>query len=77
MRRPVSLNVNGSVHELALERRVNSCLSFAVMHERDVIVTVEGSGTANGELHPLQQAFIEHDAFPCGCCTPGQICEFS
>jgi len=110
VRHSVRLNVNRSVHKLALEprvtlldalreqlgfvgtkkgcdrgqcgactvlvneRRVNSCLSFAGMHERDVIVTVEGLGTANGGLHPLQQAFIEHDAFQCGFCMPRQIC---
>src|SRR5580765_6339772 len=54
-------------------RRVNSCLSFVVMHEGDEITTVEG--LANGEeLHPVQAAFIEHDGFQCGYCTPGQIC---
>ncbi|MBV7534889.1 (2Fe-2S)-binding protein [Duganella sp. sic0402] len=54
-------------------KRINSCLTLAVMqNERDVI-TVEG--LADGEqLHPLQQAFIEHDAFQCGYCTPGQLC---
>jgi xanthine dehydrogenase YagT iron-sulfur-binding subunit len=54
-------------------RRVNSCLTFAVMHEGARITTIEGLA-ADGALHPLQQAFIEHDAFQCGYCTPGQIC---
>jgi xanthine dehydrogenase YagT iron-sulfur-binding subunit len=54
-------------------RRINSCLTFAVMHEGDEIVTIEGLG-APGTLHPMQAAFIEHDGFQCGYCTPGQIC---
>jgi len=54
-------------------RRVNSCLTFAVMHEGAQVTTIEGFA-ANGTLHPLQQAFIDHDAFQCGYCTPGQIC---
>ena len=54
-------------------RRVNSCLTFAVMHDGAEIVTIEGLAR-NGTLHPLQQAFIDHDAFQCGYCTPGQIC---
>jgi xanthine dehydrogenase YagT iron-sulfur-binding subunit len=54
-------------------RRINACLSLAVMHEGATIQTVEG--LAHGDmLHPLQQAFIDHDAFQCGYCTPGQIC---
>jgi xanthine dehydrogenase YagT iron-sulfur-binding subunit len=53
-------------------RRVNSCLTFAVMHQGDEITTVEGLAK-NGELHPVQVAFLEHDAFQCGYCTPGQI----
>jgi xanthine dehydrogenase YagT iron-sulfur-binding subunit len=53
-------------------RRINSCLTFAVMHEGDEITTIEG--LTNGEaLHPVQAAFIEHDGFQCGYCTPGQI----
>jgi xanthine dehydrogenase YagT iron-sulfur-binding subunit len=64
----------GACTVLVNERRVNACLSFAVMHERDVVVTVEGLAAANGDPHPLQQAFIDHDAFQCGFCTPGQIC---
>ena len=54
-------------------RRIDSCLTLAVMHEDDSIVTVEGLGTPD-TLHPLQAAFIERDAFQCGYCTPGQIC---
>jgi xanthine dehydrogenase YagT iron-sulfur-binding subunit len=53
-------------------RRVNSCLSLAVMHEGDEILTIEGLGTPEA-LHPMQQAFIERDGFQCGYCTPGQI----
>lgn len=53
-------------------RRVNSCLSFAIMHQNDEITTIEGLAQ-NGELHPVQAAFIEHDGFQCGYCTPGQI----
>jgi xanthine dehydrogenase YagT iron-sulfur-binding subunit len=54
-------------------RRVNSCLTLAVMHDGATITTIEGLA-ANGELHPLQKAFVEHDALQCGYCTPGQIC---
>ena len=54
-------------------RRVNSCLTFAVMYDDAQITTIEGLA-AKGVLHPLQQAFIDHDAFQCGYCTPGQIC---
>ena len=54
-------------------RRINSCLALAVAHEGAEIVTIEG--LADGEdLHPLQRAFVEHDALQCGYCTPGQIC---
>ncbi len=53
-------------------RRVNSCLTLAVMHEDDEVTTVEGLAK-NGELHPVQAAFLEHDAFQCGYCTSGQI----
>ncbi|HEX7937490.1 MAG TPA: 2Fe-2S iron-sulfur cluster-binding protein [Gemmatimonadaceae bacterium] len=54
-------------------RRVNSCLALAVAHQDAEIVTIEG--LADGDsLHPLQQAFVAHDAFQCGYCTPGQIC---
>ncbi|MGW8687645.1 MULTISPECIES: 2Fe-2S iron-sulfur cluster-binding protein [unclassified Streptomyces] len=54
-------------------RRVNSCLTLAVMHEDDEIVTIEGLGVPDG-LHPMQRAFVERDGFQCGYCTPGQIC---
>ncbi len=53
-------------------QRVNSCLSFAVMHAADEIRTIEGLGTP-GQLHPMQAAFVEHDAYQCGYCTSGQI----
>ncbi|HTW85591.1 MAG TPA: aldehyde dehydrogenase iron-sulfur subunit PaoA [Candidatus Sulfotelmatobacter sp.] len=53
--------------------RINSCLSLAVMHADDEITTVEGLGTP-AALHPMQAAFIAHDGFQCGYCTPGQIC---
>jgi xanthine dehydrogenase YagT iron-sulfur-binding subunit len=53
-------------------RRINSCLTLAVMHEGDAITTIEGLGMP-GHLHPLQQAFIKHDGYQCGYCTPGQI----
>jgi xanthine dehydrogenase YagT iron-sulfur-binding subunit len=63
----------GACTVLVNGRRINSCLSLAVTHEGDEITTIEG--LANGEeLHPLQSAFIEHDGFQCGYCTPGQIC---
>ena len=54
-------------------RRVNSCLTLAVMKDGCAVTTIEGLA-ADGALHPLQEAFIEHDAFQCGYCTPGQIC---
>jgi xanthine dehydrogenase YagT iron-sulfur-binding subunit len=54
-------------------KRINSCLTLAIMKDGAEVTTIEG--LAKGEtLHPLQQAFIEHDAFQCGYCTPGQIC---
>jgi len=53
-------------------RRANSCLALAVAYDGAEIVTAAGLGTAE-DLHPLQRAFIEHDAFQCGYCTPGQI----
>jgi xanthine dehydrogenase YagT iron-sulfur-binding subunit len=54
-------------------RRINSCLSLAVMHEGDRITTIEGLG-APDRLHPMQAAFVKHDGYQCGYCTPGQIC---
>ncbi|KQO80046.1 2Fe-2S iron-sulfur cluster-binding protein [Rhizobium sp. Leaf262] len=53
-------------------RRINSCLSLAAMHDGSEIVTIEGLASADS-LHPMQSAFIEHDGFQCGYCTPGQI----
>ncbi|WP_211172480.1 2Fe-2S iron-sulfur cluster-binding protein [Massilia forsythiae] len=107
--RPLTLNINGTDHQLSLEprvtlldalresigltgtkkgcdrgqcgactvlvdgRRVNACLTLAIMHRGAKITTIEG--IAQGEqLAPIQAAFIEHDAFQCGYCTPGQIC---
>ncbi|MGF9566098.1 aldehyde dehydrogenase iron-sulfur subunit PaoA [Neorhizobium sp. JUb45] len=54
-------------------RRINACLTLAVMHEGDNVTTIEGLG-APGDLHPMQAAFVKHDGFQCGYCTPGQIC---
>jgi xanthine dehydrogenase YagT iron-sulfur-binding subunit len=54
-------------------RRVNSCLTLAIMKDGAEVTTIEGLAK-DGALHPLQQAFIDHDAFQCGYCTPGQIC---
>lgn len=62
----------GACTVLVNGRRVNSCLSFAVMHDRHEITTIEGLGSGT-EIHPVQAAFLEHDAFQCGYCTPGQI----
>ncbi len=63
----------GACTVLVNGRRINSCLSFAVMHEGDEITTIEGLAQGD-ELHPVQAAFVEHDGFQCGYCTPGQIC---
>ncbi|HEX3992505.1 MAG TPA: 2Fe-2S iron-sulfur cluster-binding protein [Acetobacteraceae bacterium] len=54
-------------------KRVLSCLSFAVMNEGREVTTIEGLARPDGTLHPMQQAFMEHDGFQCGYCTPGQI----
>ncbi|WP_426263421.1 aldehyde dehydrogenase iron-sulfur subunit PaoA [Sphingomonas sp. PWP1-2] len=54
-------------------KRINSCLSLAVMHQGDKITTIEGLGTPD-HLHPMQAAFVKHDGYQCGYCTPGQIC---
>ncbi|MFC5499023.1 2Fe-2S iron-sulfur cluster-binding protein [Caenimonas terrae] len=54
-------------------RRINSCLTLAAMHDGQAITTIEGFASAE-QLHPLQQAFLKHDGFQCGYCTPGQIC---
>jgi xanthine dehydrogenase YagT iron-sulfur-binding subunit len=85
----ITLRVNGEERALVVEgcdhgqcgactilldgRRANSCLALAVAHDGAEIVTVEGLAES-GELHALQRAFIEHDAFQCGYCTPGQLC---
>ncbi len=63
----------GACTVLADGERIVSCLALAVQYEGRSITTVEGL-SENGALHPLQQAFIEHDGFQCGYCTPGQIC---
>ena len=63
----------GACTVLADGERINSCLALAIQYEGRKIVTVEGLATAEG-LHPLQTAFIQHDGFQCGYCTPGQIC---
>ena len=106
---PISLEVNGTVRQLAVDtrttlldalrenlkltgtkkgcdhgqcgactvivegRRINSCLSLAVMHDGDKVTTIEGLGQP-GNLHPMQSAFVRHDGYQCGYCTPGQIC---
>ena len=54
-------------------RRINSCLTLAVMHQGASITTVEGLGTPQ-QMHPMQAAFVKHDGYQCGFCTPGQIC---
>lgn len=54
-------------------QRINSCLTLAVMHEGDAVTTIEGLGTPE-KLHPMQRAFVTHDGYQCGYCTPGQIC---
>src|SRR5580693_321038 len=63
----------GACTVLVNGRRINSCLSLAVSHEGDEITTIEGIAS-NGNLHPVQEAFMEHDGFQCGYCTSGQIC---
>jgi xanthine dehydrogenase YagT iron-sulfur-binding subunit len=63
----------GACTVLVEGRRINSCLTLAVMKDGAQITTVEGLAQGH-TLHPLQQAFIDHDAFQCGYCTPGQIC---
>ena len=54
-------------------QRINSCLTLAVMHDGDRVTTIEGLGSPD-KLHPMQAAFVKHDGFQCGYCTPGQIC---
>src|SRR5579884_854236 len=77
----VALRVNGVEHTLTIDtrtslidgRRANSCLALVVAYAHSDVVTVEGLA-AGGEPHALQRAFVEHDAFQCGYCTPGQLC---
>lgn len=63
----------GACTVLVDRRRINSCLTLAVMMEGRAVTTIEGLASGDA-LHPLQEAFVEHDAFQCGYCTPGQIC---
>ena len=63
----------GACTVLVNGRRINSCLTLAIAHEGDTITTIEGVAQAD-QLAPIQAAFLEHDAFQCGYCTPGQIC---
>ena len=63
----------GACTVLVDDRRINSCLALAVMKDGANVTTIEGLARES-VLHPLQQAFIDHDAFQCGYCTPGQIC---
>lgn len=63
----------GACTVLVNGRRINSCLSLALQHDGDSITTIEGLGTPE-KLHPMQAAFIKHDGYQCGYCTPGQIC---
>jgi len=63
----------GACTVLVNGRRINSCLTLALMQDGATVTTIEGLAT-DGALHPLQQAFIDHDALQCGYCTPGQIC---
>ena len=63
----------GACTVIAGGRRIVSCLTLALMHEGDTITTIEGLGTPE-HLHPMQAAFVKHDGYQCGYCTPGQIC---
>ncbi|QEL27102.1 aldehyde dehydrogenase iron-sulfur subunit (plasmid) [Bosea sp. F3-2] len=63
----------GACTVIVAGRRINSCLTLAVMHESDSVTTIEGLGTPEN-LHPMQAAFVKHDGYQCGYCTPGQIC---
>jgi xanthine dehydrogenase YagT iron-sulfur-binding subunit len=63
----------GACTVLVNGRRINACLTLAVMHQDDDIITIEGLGSADA-LHPMQKAFVRHDGYQCGYCTPGQIC---
>jgi xanthine dehydrogenase YagT iron-sulfur-binding subunit len=64
----------GACTVLADGRRVNACLALAVAHDGASIQTIEGLAGLESDLHPLQRAFLRHDAFQCGYCTPGQLC---
>jgi len=63
----------GACTVIADGRRINSCLTLAVMHDGGQVTTIEGLGTPQ-QMHPLQAAFVKHDGYQCGYCTPGQIC---
>ncbi len=63
----------GACTMLVNGRRINACLTLAVMHQDDDITTIEGIGSVDN-LHPMQSAFVRHDGYQCGYCTPGQIC---
>ena len=63
----------GACTVLVEGRRINACLTLAVMHQGEAVTTIEGLGSPE-KLHPMQAAFIRHDGFQCGYCTPGQIC---
>ena len=63
----------GACTVLVQGRRINACLTLAVAHQGEAITTIEGLAGGADALHPLQAAFIEHDGFQCGYCTPGQI----
>ncbi|RZI76823.1 MAG: aldehyde dehydrogenase iron-sulfur subunit [Pseudomonas sp.] len=63
----------GACTVMADGQRINSCLTLAVMHDGGAVTTIEGLGTPQ-KLHPLQAAFVKHDGYQCGYCTPGQIC---
>ncbi len=63
----------GACTVIVNSERINSCLTLAVMHDGDKITTIEGLGTPD-KLHPMQAAFLKHDGYQCGYCTPGQIC---
>ena len=64
----------GSCTVLVDGKRVNSCLTLAIMKDGSEVTTIEGLAGKDGALHPMQQAFVDCDAFQCGYCTPGQIC---
>ncbi len=63
----------GACTVIANGERINACLSLAVQHDGDAVTTIEGLGTRE-RLHPMQAAFVKHDGYQCGYCTPGQIC---